>query len=76
MSLLRIANGTVYDSANGVDGVVQDVWIQDGKTVAPPTVPVPGIRKWFEAYYTIQFANYPVDPEYIAHGGVTVECQP
>jgi len=22
---------------------------------------VPDIKKWFEAYYTIQFANYPVD---------------
>jgi formylmethanofuran dehydrogenase subunit A len=36
---------------------------------------VPDIRKWFEAYYTIQFANYPVDPEYLSHGGVAVECQ-
>jgi formylmethanofuran dehydrogenase subunit A len=39
MSLLRIANGTVYDPANGVDGVVQDIWIQDGKVVAPPAAP-------------------------------------
>jgi formylmethanofuran dehydrogenase subunit A len=37
---------------------------------------LPDIRKWFEAYYTIQFANYPVDPSYLAHGGVAVECQP
>jgi formylmethanofuran dehydrogenase subunit A len=36
---------------------------------------VPAIRKWFESYYTIQFANYPVDPEYLSHGGVAVECQ-
>jgi formylmethanofuran dehydrogenase subunit A len=39
MSLLKIANGTVYDPANGVDGVVQDVWIQDGKIVAPSADP-------------------------------------
>ena len=39
MPLLRIANGTVYDPANNVDGVVQDVWIQDGKIVAAPTAP-------------------------------------
>src|SRR5437588_3337824 len=39
MPLLKIANGTVYDPANGVNGVVQDVWIQDGKVVAPPTDP-------------------------------------
>ena len=37
--LLKIAGGTVYDPANGIDGVVQDVWIQDGKIVAPPTDP-------------------------------------
>ncbi len=35
---------------------------------------VPDIQKWFEAYYTIQFANYPVDASYLAHGGVAVEC--
>jgi len=35
---------------------------------------LPDIRKWFETHYTIQFANYPVDAGYLAHGGVTVEC--
>ncbi len=39
MSLLRIANGAVYDPANGVDGVIQDIWIQDGKVVAAPSGP-------------------------------------
>jgi formylmethanofuran dehydrogenase subunit A len=39
MTLLRIANGTVYDPANGVDGVVRDLWIRDGKIVAPPGEP-------------------------------------
>jgi formylmethanofuran dehydrogenase subunit A len=39
MSLFKIANGTVYDPANGVNGVVQDLWIQDGKIVAPPADP-------------------------------------
>jgi formylmethanofuran dehydrogenase subunit A len=39
MPLLKIANGTVYDPTNGIDGVVQDVWIQDGKVVAPPSDP-------------------------------------
>ncbi len=42
MSILKIANGTVYDPANNVDGVVQDIWIQDGKVVAPPSDP--GVR--------------------------------
>ena len=26
---------------------------------------VPDIKKWFETYYTIQFANYPVDDRYL-----------
>jgi formylmethanofuran dehydrogenase subunit A len=39
MPLLRIANGIVYDPAHGVDGVVQDLWVRDGKIVAPPTEP-------------------------------------
>ncbi len=30
MSILRIVNGIVYDPANDVDGVVQDIWIRDG----------------------------------------------
>ena len=25
------------------------------------------IRKWFADFYTIQFANYAVEPEYLAH---------
>ncbi len=37
MTLLKLANGTVYDPANDVDGVVKDIWIQDGKIVAAPT---------------------------------------
>ena len=37
MSLVKIANGTVYDPTNDLDGVVRDIWIQDGKIVAPPT---------------------------------------
>ena len=36
---------------------------------------LPDIKKWFEAYYTIQFANYPVDEHYLAHGGTAVACE-
>lgn len=36
---------------------------------------VPDIKKWFESFYTIQFANYPVDEEYLAHGGTVVDCE-
>jgi formylmethanofuran dehydrogenase subunit A len=28
---------------------------------------LPDIQQWFEAYYTIQFANYPVDLTYLSH---------
>jgi formylmethanofuran dehydrogenase subunit A len=36
MGVLRIMGGTVYDPARGVDGVVTDVWIVDGRVVATP----------------------------------------
>jgi formylmethanofuran dehydrogenase subunit A len=35
---------------------------------------LPDIKKWFEAHYTIQFANYPVDERYLDHGGTEVTC--
>ncbi len=38
-SYLKIRGGTVYDPANEVDGCVQDLWIRDGKIVAPPLDP-------------------------------------
>ncbi len=38
-SLLKIAAGTVYDPTNGIDGRVQDVWIEDGRIVAAPGDP-------------------------------------
>ena len=31
---IKIAGGTVYDPANGVDGQVRDIWISGGKIVA------------------------------------------
>jgi formylmethanofuran dehydrogenase subunit A len=34
--MLRITGGTVYDPANGIDGVVRDIWIDDGRIVADP----------------------------------------
>ena len=35
--LTRIKNGTVYDPINKIDGEVIDLWIRDGKMVAPPS---------------------------------------
>lgn len=39
MSLLLIRSGTVHDPANGIDGAVRDIWIENGRVVVPPTVP-------------------------------------
>src|SRR6266849_907581 len=39
MTFLAITNGSVYDPANGIDGVVQDLWIGDGKIIPPPGTP-------------------------------------
>jgi len=38
ISPLRIVNGRIYDPANGIDGVVRDLCLQDGKVVdeVPP----------------------------------------
>ena len=36
MSLLKIANGRIYDPANGVDGDVHDLWVENGRIVESP----------------------------------------
>ncbi len=36
MSYLKLANGVVYDPAHGIDGDVRDIFVRDGKIVAPP----------------------------------------
>ncbi len=37
--LIKISQGTVYDPANGIDGEVRDLWIENGRIVAAPTDP-------------------------------------
>ncbi|MCL6501405.1 MAG: formylmethanofuran dehydrogenase subunit A [Pirellulales bacterium] len=39
MSYLKIAGGTVYDPANGIDGEVRDIWIRGSQIVEPPSDP-------------------------------------
>src|SRR5580700_7237798 len=39
MTFAKIANGTIHDPSNGIDGLVRDLWISNGKIVAPPTDP-------------------------------------
>ncbi len=34
--LIKIAGGTVYDPANGIDGEVRDIWFRGGTIVEPP----------------------------------------
>jgi len=34
--LLKLTGGKLYDPANGIDGVVRDLYIRDGRMVAPP----------------------------------------
>ena len=36
---LKIAQGTVYDPANDVDGEIRDLWVADGRIVEPPADP-------------------------------------
>jgi formylmethanofuran dehydrogenase subunit A len=37
--MLRIAGGRVIDPVNGIDDEVRDVWIADGRVIAPPSDP-------------------------------------
>lgn len=37
MSLLKLSGGTVYDPRHNIDGEVRDLWVQDGRMIAPPT---------------------------------------
>ncbi|MFM8952230.1 MAG: amidohydrolase family protein, partial [Planctomycetaceae bacterium] len=39
VSRLLLAQGTIHDPANDRDGVVADIWIEDGRIVAPPADP-------------------------------------
>ncbi|WP_437185312.1 formylmethanofuran dehydrogenase subunit A [Planctomicrobium sp. SH668] len=38
MSLLKISQGKIYDPLNGIDGVIGDLWIRDGKIVSAESV--------------------------------------
>lgn len=36
MSLFLLKGGYVYDPANDLDGQVHDIWMRDGRVIAPP----------------------------------------
>jgi formylmethanofuran dehydrogenase subunit A len=52
----------------------------EGRTyhVAPAWDPaiLPELRKWFADFYTIEFENYPVDPEYLARPEPAMPAMP
>ncbi len=39
--LLKITGGCIYDPANSVNGEIRDLWVRDGKIVAPPPEATP-----------------------------------
>jgi formylmethanofuran dehydrogenase subunit A len=59
----KIAGGTVYDPTNGIDGEVRDLWIADGRIVAPPSDPAVRPAR------TIDAAGLVVMP-----GGIDTHC--
>ncbi|MEX0718386.1 MAG: formylmethanofuran dehydrogenase subunit A [Planctomycetaceae bacterium] len=63
MPLLRIAHGILHDPANGIDGEVRDVWIEDGRVVPAPADPAVRPSK------TIDATGMVVMP-----GGVDMHC--
>lgn len=63
MTLLLIRNGKIHDPANGVDGAVRDVWIENGRIIESPADP--GIRPT----RTIDATGLIVMP-----GGVDMHC--
>jgi formylmethanofuran dehydrogenase subunit A len=65
--MLRIANGTVYDPKNGLNGIVQDIWIDGGRIVAAP--PKAGRTSKLRPNRTIDARGMVVMP-----GGVDLHC--
>ncbi len=63
MARRLISGGTVYDPAHGVDGQIQDVWIEDGTIVAPPRDP----ESWPDS--RLDASGYVVMP-----GGIDLHC--
>ena len=63
MSLLKITGGAVYDPLNGVDGEVRDLWLQDGRVIAPPSDP-----------QTIPAKTLDASGMVIMPGGVDMHC--
>ncbi len=63
VSLFKISGGTVYDPANGLGGVVCDLWVRDGRIIEPPSDPA------IRPDRTLDAAGLVVMP-----GGVDMHC--
>ncbi len=48
MAFTKLANGTLYDPANGIDGEVRDLWISNGKFIALPLDPTVVPQRTFD----------------------------
>ncbi len=44
--LTKLTGGTVYDPASGIDGQIQDIYIEDGKIVAAPEAGTPLAKEY------------------------------
>jgi formylmethanofuran dehydrogenase subunit A len=61
--MLKISGGIIYDPANGIDGQVQDLWIQDGRIVAAPRMAESAATQVIDA------SGYVIMP-----GGIDMHC--
>lgn len=63
MTLMLIRNGTIHDPKNGIDGTVHDIWIENGRVVAPPADPSTNADRVLDATGLI-----------VMPGGVDMHC--
>lgn len=61
--MLKISGGMIHDPANGIDGQVQDLWIQDGRMVAAPRMAESAATEVIDA------SGYVIMP-----GGIDMHC--
>jgi len=58
-----LRGGTVYDPSHGIDGLVQDLWVRDGKIVAAPA-----------DESQAKIVNHDLSGQIVMPGGVDMHC--
>ena len=58
-----LRGGTVYDPSHGIDGIVQDLWVRDGKIVAAPA-----------DESQAKIVNHDLSGQIVMPGGVDMHC--